>query len=881
MHPDNCATAQPWFASGARWLVLFCLAAGGAPAAPAGLFPKGTNLASIEVISDAALENTAQRVLIATLQGLVARQSSNQIYIDGGSGYSIWDGYLTARYGIPRSTVTSPWPLISQFKGLVAGYILYDYNANTNSLDAANCLCGPSNAVAVDASIEATVRAYGITNRLADVRTVNDQWVWTNDNAAFSRNVVIEQKESFADNLRDYATMANTFIFFDGNSPFRNYVMTCMNPNSACLGWGDASEGESVFVGDSSANGVFTVASDWALDLSTLSSITDPSICQHTYSIPAIQTGVHYVAFLMTDGDNVQENLGSLPGFFNSPARGSFNMGWALSPSLADLAPAVLRWYFESASNGAGRDFFVAGPSGVGYFYPSQLPAAALALQTQALSDYMSRADLNIAQVIDFNSFTNAGVWNQYLSQPAIDALIYEEYSQYDQPFGSSGGQIYFSTNGQIGMEQGTTNGNLELQAAAGPVGQIYFSTNGRPILSPTDLLWGGLESSGALLTNINQGALDPSSPSGYSLALFHYGDSVYANLSSLRSVVTNLASTVRVVTPDQYVKLIRANIGRKLAYDFGFSLQGWVGAISGKPYDKAIWTGTIGDPPGALELDGSDLGVPDSDPNSWFARQIILPANAATLSFNTCADANTHDGLLRVRLLQPNGTFVTLLNWEQLTNGNWVSRTADISAYAGQTVIFYFEQNDGGMGSGEFRYVDNVSITAGGAPVWLPDAPRLLYASNRLAAVTLQWRDNDNNESGFIVQRRLGADGLWTQIASLATNITTWVDVPVSMGTNYSYRVQSWNAAGASLYSNTQTVNTSPVPALSIAKPGGQLVLTWPSWATNFGLYSATNFPASNSWQQVTNSPALFGSNFTVSVAPGPPSRFFVLIAH
>jgi hypothetical protein len=30
-----------------------------------------------------------------------------------------------------------------------------------------------------------------------------------------------------------------------------------------------------------------------------------------------------------------------------------------------------------------------------------------------------------------------------------------------------------------------------------------------------------------------------------------------------------------------------------------------------------------------------------------------------------------------------------------------------------------------------------------------------------------------------------------------------------------------------------------------------------------------------------VTNSPALFGSNFTVSVAPGPPSRFFVLIAH
>src|SRR5664279_4523388 len=139
--------------------------------------------------------------------------------------------------------------------------------------------------------------------------------------------------------------------------------MSQMNPDSACLGWGDASQGENVFVGNSSFHGVYTVAAAWALDLSTLSSIRDVSISQRTYSIPVTETNVHYVTFVVTDGDNVQWNLGGFPGYFNNPARGSFNMGWALSPSLADLAPSVLRWYFDNSSNGLGRDFFVAGPS--------------------------------------------------------------------------------------------------------------------------------------------------------------------------------------------------------------------------------------------------------------------------------------------------------------------------------------------------------------------------------------------------------------------------------------------------------------------------------------------------------------------------------------
>ena len=612
--------------------------------------PKGTNLTSLVVISSGNLGNSARKVLVATLQGVVARQSSQQIYIDGGTGYSIWYAHLNSAYGIPCTTATNAWQLVSQFKNLVSGYILYDAAANSNSLSAATSLCGPFNAVAVDASIETTVRSYGVTNRLADVRGYDEKWVWTNYNGSLSRSVVVEQKESISDNLRDYAALANAFTFFDGNSSFRSYVMSQMNADAACLGWGDASQGEQAFVGDDSTDGVYNVPADYALDLATLSSVRDVGIYQHTYANPLPETNIHYVTFVVTDGDNVQWDLGGFPAYFNDAARGTFNMGWALSPSLADLAPSVLRWCFDNSSNGLSRDFFVAGPSGGGYFYPSMYPPAELDLHVQKLSDFMDRADLNIGQILDFNSFSRLDLWNKYLAQPNLDALFYLEYAPYN-----------------------------------GAHGAVLFSTNGNPVIAARDLLWAGLEEETNLVANLNSYPRDPASPAGYTLVAVHVWSKT---LGSVQQVVTNLAPNVRVVTPDIFVKLIRGNIGRKLTFDFAASLQGWVGGTNGGLYDKALWSGSTGNPAGALLLDGSDLGHTNATPNSWFSRQIALPPNATSLRFDTLAN---NDGLLRVRLQRPDGLFATLLDWEVLKSPNtWVTRSASLAAYAGQTVTLW-----------------------------------------------------------------------------------------------------------------------------------------------------------------------------------------------
>jgi len=798
--------------------------------------PKGTNFSSFIVITDGNLVNDAWKCTIATLQGIAARRSATQIFIDDGNGDSIWKNHLRDTYGIPYSTAVSPAALLTQFAQQVDGYILYDLTANSNSINAATSLCGPNNAIAVDASIESTVRSCGVTNRIADVRTWNDGLVWTNCNSAFSRNVVIEQVTSIVSQLRDYATLANAYTFFVGNTPFRTFIMSWMNPDSACLGWGDPSRGESVFVSDGSSNGVYTCAADFARNLSILSGIRDDSLRQRTYTPPVSETNVHYVAFFLSDGDNVEINLGTEPLPYSDPQRGSFSMGWALSPTLVDLAPSVMRWYYDNASNSpAGQDFFVAGTSGSGYFYPSLFPPADLSLQLTRLNDQMIRADMNIAQINDFD-FNRLDLWNKYLSQPAIDALMFQNYNNYSAENGA-----------------------------------VLFAANGKPIVSVRDTYSAGEDAD--LISEIDALPRDPSTPDGYNLVEVIFAT---ATPGDIYRVITNLPPDVRVVSLDDFVRLIRDNIGRKLSYDFAVSPQGWAGTTSGKPYDQASWSAS-GNPGGSLLLDGSDSGVADSAPNSWFSRQIILPPNATTLSFDTLA---ANDGWLRVRLQRADGGFVTLLDWEGLANHNvWTNRTVGITNYAGQTVTLYFEQNDGGQGSGESRYVDNVVLHTAGPPLYLPAAPRLLGATGNYS-INLLWRDNDNNESGFKVERSSGNSGVWTEIAGVPTNMTTLIDAAVSPGTNYSYRVRSWNAAGYSDYSNVRAVTVEPIPSMALSVSANAIGLIWPSWASNFTLYTATNLGPTAVWLPVTSVSNLGGSfSNASSILPG--NRFFRLIGN
>jgi hypothetical protein len=91
-----------------------------------------------------------------------------------------------------------------------------------------------------------------------------------------------------------------------------------------------------------------------------------------------------------------------------------------------------------------------------------------------------------------------------------------------------------------------------------------------------------------------------------------------------------------------------------------------------------------------------------------------------------------------------------------------------------------------------------------------LPAAP-----SNATAAavsngwVLVSWRDNSNNETGFLIQRSMNG-GAWATVGSVGANVTFFDDTTATRGKSYSYRVAAYNSAGASAYSNA-TSNVQP----------------------------------------------------------------------
>src|SRR6185369_8968497 len=91
------------------------------------------------------------------------------------------------------------------------------------------------------------------------------------------------------------------------------------------------------------------------------------------------------------------------------------------------------------------------------------------------------------------------------------------------------------------------------------------------------------------------------------------------------------------------------------------------------------------------------------------------------------------------------------------------------------------------------------------------PAAPSALTATAVSSSqINLAWTDNANNETGFKIERKTGAGGTYSQIATVGANITTYNNnTGLSASTTYYYRVRANNAAGDSAYSNEANATT------------------------------------------------------------------------
>ena len=90
------------------------------------------------------------------------------------------------------------------------------------------------------------------------------------------------------------------------------------------------------------------------------------------------------------------------------------------------------------------------------------------------------------------------------------------------------------------------------------------------------------------------------------------------------------------------------------------------------------------------------------------------------------------------------------------------------------------------------------------------PSAPtRLTAMAVSPFEINLSWQDNSDDETGFMVQRRVDSSLNWVEIGKTKANVTTFSDKGLEPTTTYHYRVKAFDDIESSLFSNETAART------------------------------------------------------------------------
>jgi hypothetical protein len=262
---------------------------------------------------------------------------------------------------------------------------------------------------------------------------------------------------------------------------------------------------------------------------------------------------------------------------------------------------------------------------------------------------------------------------------------------------------------------------------------------------------------------------------------------------------------------------------------------RSFVAALGAAPAGTAPWPaqvvleGTVASGatqayPVTVTTAGSPLGVTLRTTNG--AATCLLPVGGACwYGYEWAPDLDAY-------LVDPAGTVVARSRCMlEATNDNCAApgrfETLGVASAAAGTWTLRVESFSG-AGSFQAAVLGAVGPAAPPPPPPPPAAPTGLTASaTSSSSVSLGWTDASTDETGFAVERCLGAgcDSSFTPVATLAAGSTTHVDAGRAPSTTYGYRVRALRGADASAW--TATVHTTTPAAPTATVPSAPTGLT------------------------------------------------------
>ena len=192
---------------------------------------------------------------------------------------------------------------------------------------------------------------------------------------------------------------------------------------------------------------------------------------------------------------------------------------------------------------------------------------------------------------------------------------------------------------------------------------------------------------------------------------------------------------------------------------------------------------------------------------------------------------------------------------------------TGDIA----EVILYDTVLSDSDRVAQENALICKYGLGAGGSP----PAPYGLTAKAGNRQVFLNWRPTVG--AGTYILSRSGSSAVPVTPIVSGLTLTNFADTnAVSSQTNY-YVVASANACGTGANSPSVGVFLAQ-PLLGVRASANSLILSWPGWANDWGLYSTTNLTPPVTWLLVTNSTSISNEQIMVSLPISSQIRFLRL---
>lgn len=399
--------------------------------APSGLFPKMPAAPIAYVVSPRGDDKDARMTCLA-LQGLI-NQRSAEVYVltnpwhmdqlkASGHPFEVLER-MPGENGALRA-------LFRKYRGSIKKMVVYDPEKDWTWYLALMIAAQQDGLPVTPAIQKSLVTELGWTGQVDDLR---DRWAsgpkayeWALANLMphCSKQVVFAVR--YEKPLADYVAATKGFVFwlnFRTEQPQINKIFQTKGyaVGTSLMGYANSGDDANAIANQ---HGIGYVVSDFYANGSFWSSFPNKAYTQTRGQVIDAQPGKIYASIMWSDGDNLSFDQNPLYLFWKERARGTVPVATSISPTLQELNPPLLDWYYAQLKE---NDELVAGPAGVQFIFVKDYPERLFLAWCHLTRDWCGGAGLHSARI--WVAPIGSPNYNTFMRSCGFDGVLGEGWS--------------------------------------------------------------------------------------------------------------------------------------------------------------------------------------------------------------------------------------------------------------------------------------------------------------------------------------------------------------------------------------------------------------------------------------------------------------------